>query len=361
MASRRSGYSKMYMVPPSIWELVKKCVDEFEMQRLNQLNMERALVPVRTRGDQILSNISSQDIGPLDRSYRSRSDILESTLAQPSFQEIEDEFYQDPSMHSSDRSRSRIDPDISSQTERYHNITMDPARDYTTISVDPTDISAESEIDPIIQSGIQQNIPGPSKTPQKTSIFKPSRFKRLKTVHISEPSETRQRIKPAPYQPRFSTRTRSRTTPLQYGQMSPANPSVIPRDDSFFDRSSQSLDRSRVNFDPLVTSTPIPVHRMPTIPEQDAPIPIPILPLPGCEPKTPPRIIQTRSRTRRQSPPRVIQTRSRTKIAIREPHDNDEFKCSICNKLFSKKIYLNKHMQFLHKINVEKSFDKWRV
>jgi len=34
---KKSGYSKMYMIPPSVWELVKRYINNLDMQRLEQL------------------------------------------------------------------------------------------------------------------------------------------------------------------------------------------------------------------------------------------------------------------------------------------------------------------------------------
>ena len=69
-------------------------------------------------------------------------------------------------------------------------------------------------------------------------------------------------------------------------------------------------------------------------------------------------IINNKSKDKPQSTNNKSNDKSNDKS---DDKSNKKYKCSICNKLFSKKIYLNKHMQFLHKINVEKSFDKWRV
>ena len=352
MASRRSGYSKMYMVPPSIWELVKKCVDEFERKRLEQLNLEKALVPVRTPGDQVLSTISARDITPLDRSYRSRSDILESTLDQPSMQlDVEDELFQDPSFHSIDRSRSRLDPDSTIQSIHYS--------DMTTQTVDPTeeplDLSMRTDLQPLPSSSVQRSNIQASRIPiLKKSIFKPTKSKRPRPVPVNEPI-TREMYTPV--------RTRTQPDPFRYGRLSPPIPGVISRDDSFWNRSSQSLNRSDINFDPLITSTPMPVQRrkrllssseqepdfrrrrMPTIHEQEPEelIPIQVLPLAGCEQR-----------------PQGIQTRSKTRGKFQEVSLEDEFKCTMCNKKFSKQIYLTKHMEGVHKVNVVKTFDRWR-
>jgi hypothetical protein len=66
MSSKKVGYSRMIMISPSTWEYVKKCVDDLETQRIEQLNKERETQPLKTIGERVLSNISAMDITPIN-------------------------------------------------------------------------------------------------------------------------------------------------------------------------------------------------------------------------------------------------------------------------------------------------------
>lgn len=365
MGSKRSGYSIMYMIPPSVWELVKKCVDEYELKRLEELNKDTSIKPAMSRGEQILSNISSQDIVPLDKSYRSRSDIdiLETDLSQPILpQEVSDEIYYDnPSFHHSDRSRSILNPNQTTQSvdltqsdaplymANMTTQTVDPtqmditrfASDMTTQTVDPTEIDAPLYMANMTTQTVDPTLPI---TPYRVSNLKRSasvpiptkynirnRNPNLRSTSLTDPADLSRRMMQSKSQSQRSIISR---TP--YSRIPPPNIS----------RGDRSLhDTSRISFDPRMTSTPL--RRLPTIPE-DSTLQniIPVRQLSACN--------ETRS---------PIKTRSLTGATRKTPYSSNNLQCHICNKTFARKYILDKHILTMHRSVSEPKldFDRWKI
>ncbi len=365
MASRKSGYSKMYMIPPSVWEILKTCIDESEIQRIEQLNAEKSLQSMRTRSDEIISNISSQDISPLDKSYRSRSSILETDLSRPIIpqqvsdefyhsrpdtidtdlsrptnpQQISDEFYVDPSLHPSDRSRSIMDPDRTTQTIGF--------ADMTTQTVEPTDMSMTTQTIPLSEASTQI-LPMETISPYRTSKMKrastvpstgpysiQSKSRKLRSVSMTEPLAMPDRF----LLPRNTSRSSlNLSIPNRSGSFGKMN----RPDSSMMSRSGQ--DTSEIVFEPRITSTPI--RTLPTIHENpQGPAIIRTLPLASCDTNRSP-----------------IKTRTRTGTLAAPVPRNEQFRCPICSKLFAREYNMNKHIATFHKTVGERSgFDKWKI
>lgn len=60
MASNRIGYSKMYLVPPSIYELLKQCISDLEKKRLEELNSSTSSRPEKSFADIQIENLSQR-------------------------------------------------------------------------------------------------------------------------------------------------------------------------------------------------------------------------------------------------------------------------------------------------------------
>lgn len=410
MASKRTGYSKMYMVPPSVWELVKNCVDELELKRLENLNRDTTIQAERSLGENVISNISAQDIMPLDKSYRSRSSILEANLSQPPlFQEPRDEFYMsNPSFHQSDRSRSMLNPDhtnLSSQSSNFGDITVRSNRgDFTTQTIPMSE--ASTQILPMSESSSSssrrsygrnradfttQTIPMSEAStqilPMSDSSRSYSRNRADFTTQTIPMSEASTQILPMSDTSNISRRSskmkRSSTVPssLPYPLSSRIRksrsvtinePSGMYDDGTFHfsrDPSMSSIEMeqtpgmirredsmlhlpSSVNFNPTLTSTPIGPRR-PFTRSQN----VNVNPNPPMENFLP--ILPLPSCRVNRSP---IKTRIRTGALPAATPKVDPFKCDICGKTFARKYNLNKHLVVIHKSNLQKSsFDKWKV
>jgi len=343
MAFRRTGYSKMYMIPPSVWELVKKCVDELEQQKLEQLNAEKSAQVIKTRGDQILSQVSAQDIIPLDSSYRSRSDIIGNDLSQPSFmQGVDDEFYiTDPSIETAEMSTASTIPLDSENT-------VPPNRPlgYTRSNSAPTFERFDSPLQNIRSRSVSYKEPL-----RATERFQKNLLKRsISTVSPPEnmPVDYLNRTVNEPFQPNITS------TP-------------IPK------RRLYTIPEDQIN-ESFQSKIPIPVRQMSAFPERATPFPIQPLPLQSCGP---PKILITPATPARPPNPTInvipatpmrkprsrlpirspIQTRSRVSVEdLYMPPTNN--KCSYCDKEFTKRSNLDRHLRVLH--NVGSKFSKWK-
>ena len=60
MASNRIGYSKMYLVPPPIYELLKQCISDLEKKRLEDLNSSTTSRPEKSFADIQIENLSQR-------------------------------------------------------------------------------------------------------------------------------------------------------------------------------------------------------------------------------------------------------------------------------------------------------------
>ncbi len=415
MASKRSGYSVMYMVTPSVYELLKQCVDEYELERLEQLNKDQSSTITRSRSENILRDISSQDIIPIDQSYRSRSDIIESNLSQPTLpQQVQDVVYvtdpsmnisdpssnigtiqtnfsqsgvpvtledavymSDPSLHSSDRSRSVLNPDFTTQTIH--------TADMTTQTVEPTDISMSQTLP---QSEISKSIPYRSLKLKRalsvpsTEPYRPyNKNRKIKSVSMSEPLQMPDRFIQSGTPSRTSINLTTPNQSRSFGKLPSANVS-----------SASSRDTSRISFDPRITSTPIRSSINLTTPNQSGSFgrlpsanvsttssrdtsrisfdpritSTPIRQLPAIPENSPSRnvipVLPLPACKQTRSP---INTRTRTGAVQRVQPTRSSFQCTICEKSFARKYNLDKHMATLHKSSANNDpkygFDRWKL
>lgn len=401
MSGKRSGYSKMYMIPPSVWELVKKCVDDLELQRINQLNMNRNIQPLKTRSDQILSNISSMDINPIEETLpRNLSPIPEI-----------DESYYNPN----------------TQTETSYDVQMnEPKIDFSTQTELPTEqpyrsvanISSQTNIPTITYPSSDETIEltrstsvQPIRQTQSLSYNQPSSitYTQPKAISFKQPAAITFK-KPITY-------TRKRKSSSQYVQpITVADPFIqeYPTQDyniQDVDQTSESFgilpppeyQSEEFEFNPKIHSTPISSTRLSSIKTpKPSRIPIPILPLPSCTPKTAVSKLQKRTLstieplsktaiskpqlsishlkqkaiTTRTKPMLTysgiqnksqnvkskaltyspIQTRSRSKGALVK---KDSYICPLCGIEFTTQINMERHMRVLHNAT-SKNYDKWK-
>jgi hypothetical protein len=68
MTVKKVGFSKMYMVPPSVWELVKQCVNEHEQKTLESINTPKNTLENENITSQTIQHLSKRDITPLSKS-----------------------------------------------------------------------------------------------------------------------------------------------------------------------------------------------------------------------------------------------------------------------------------------------------
>jgi Zinc finger, C2H2 type len=386
--SKRSGYAKMYMITPRVWELVKKCVDDLEAERINQLNVNRNIQPMRTRSEQILSNISSMDINPIEETLlpRNLSPIPESDEIEifytPNVQNIEptyDTEMSEPRIDSSVQTelpteQKTITANVSSQTN-IPTITY-PSSDQTFETIQPTNIR------PIRQT-------------QAVSYNQPSSidYKKPKSITFKQPLSVGFK-KPIPY-------TRKRKSDVQYMEpITVPDPFIqnYPTQDYNIQNVSQASDSFGVlpppeyrseefEFNPKIHSTPISAARKSSIQKpKPSRIPLPILPLPSCTPKSTAiakmqkrtlSTIEPQSKTAISKPQLAItqlkqkaittrtkpaltyspiRTRSITKGALVK---KDTYICPLCGLEFTTQVNMERHMRVLHNAT-SKNYDKWK-
>jgi hypothetical protein len=397
--AKKSGYAKMYMVTPSIWEYIKKCVSNLELQRLEQLNAEKNIQTNITPEDIILSNISQQDISPIDVSIRSRSDLGEN-VTQPT--ELMSETYsRDPSFHSTDRSRSMINPNLTTQTvyptqeipelttteypktlvTRPEYVTSEFNRSYPLVpitSVVPHEKTIQSSPVPRrIRKSQSVTFRKPltieHKKPSSISFRKPLSIEHRKPLAIEfkksqmpvyHASRRRRRYTDDYIDPVELADSRDINLPAQYANVDYSTPSLsqsygrLPRPD--LSTTIDESDISGMSFDPRIYSTPIKGHRLPTIMEEPEQTPIPIPILPGCSPNTPKRKSKSSNIQSRSKPYNIPQTsRTRGESSTTNPESHN---CPMCNKNFSKKSYMEAHLRVIHGVNKKTTtFDRWKL
>lgn len=236
MTSKKVGYSEMYMVPPSVWELVKKCVNEHEQKLLDDINKDTSISmdSNKSKTSSIIQDISSRDITPLEPSISSNLDLSKPSNPHTPRDEI-DQSQSETSYHRSiDRSRSFINPNISFN-------------------------KSKSSINPNISTLSGSQIPLPESSFEEQS-FQP--------INISQHS-TRSKIDLN--QPSFQSND-------SFGRLPP--PENISPTPYVHDPEDYDL------FIPRNTSSPI--NQKPLIP---------ILPLPECSKRLPRSPIKTRTKT----------------------------------------------------------------
>jgi hypothetical protein len=392
MSNKRVGYSLMYMVPPSIWELVKKCVNDLEAQRIEQLNISRNIQPIRTRSDQILSNISSMDINPIDDTLHTRN----------------------------------LSP-IPDETTEYssHDIPMfEPPKDFSTQTNFPTEnisqitnISSQTEA-PLVtypDTSIDRssgNIPN-IEIPKSITFKKPPTvtFKDINPLTYKKPLPISYK-KPITYSRKRKMENEyiePLTIPDPFIQNQPTqdytNLNVTQEPESFGILPPPEYRSSEFEFNPSIYSTPISSTNIPkrTKPKPSR-IPIPILPLPSCTPKpntisklqkqtlstinpssklaiSKPQLsithtkqkaittkslpqltysqppIQTRSKSKAIVPisSSSIQTRSKSRALVK----SNSYICPLCGIEFTTQVNMERHMRVLHNATA-KNYDKWK-
>jgi hypothetical protein len=378
------------MVPPSVWDLVRRCVDELEKERIDQLNTERNVQPLKTRSDQILSNISSMDISPIEN-IAPVQNILPVNI-----QQNEPILYDEPmQMIEPPKEFSRqINYPIEEQSEQ-SNI---PTITY------PTDN----------RPTIEENIPSIQERQIPTVTYrKPTTitYKDVKEVPFKQPLPISYK-KPITY-------TRKRKMSEQYIEpitiSDPFTQGVSTQDYTISDPTLES-DSFGILPPPEYRSEEI---RIPKIRTRPSRIPIPILPLPSCIPKTTsmskiqkrtlstiepssksaitkpqlaisqikqkalttksrPQItysgVQTRSQTVKNKPINYtpireltyspIQTRSKSKGTLVKVTPGTVVKansyiCPLCGIEFRSQANMERHMRVLHNAT-EQNYDKWK-
>lgn len=406
---KKSGYSKMYMIPPSIWELVKKCVSNLEIQRLEQLNTEKKFRTNITPEDRILSNISQRDISPIDVSGRSRSD-LGADITQ-STEPMSETYNQDPSFHDTDRSRSLLDPNITTQTiYPTQEVPEFSTTDYPkmiegpkTIVTRPAYVTSEYErsypivpttaVVPLEETIQSSPISKRIRKSQSVSFRKPLTIEHKKPLSIAFKKPLAIQFKKSQMPVYHASRRRRNTEdyidPIeladtrdinlsqQYTNVDYTTPSLsqsygkLPRPDLSTTLDESDMDVSRMSFDPRIYSTPIRGHRLPTIMEEPEQIPISIPVLPGCSPSTPKNVksirkskslssnAQSRSKvsSRPYNVPQTSKTRRESTISSVE-----NYNCPMCSKNFSKKSYMEAHLRVIHGVSKKTTtFDRWKL
>lgn len=297
MNSKKVGYSRMYMVTPSIWELVKKCVNEHEQKLLDNLNKDTSEIRQHSTSS-IIHNISSKDVTPLEPDVTIPPN-------QPSRHDEIDLDHSKTSYHrSKDRSRSFLDPNISYSSNRHSTLPDDSfnqsrpsshrLNDESRISLNP---NLSRSIDRSRLNPSQISLPEDSFSEESNPPLNISQHSNKSKINISQPT---------------FQHTNS------FGNLPP--PENLTTSQYIQDPGEYSF------FKPKRTSSPI-----------DRGAIIPILPLPSCEKRLPRSPIKTRTKTG-----------ALKQHTVKIPR-NDKFICEYCNKHFARKWNLKKHIQTIHK------------
>ena len=304
MASKKIGFSKMYMVPPSVWELVKKCVNEHEQKNLENLNKTHDTSIPENKTSETIHNISSRDITPLESNIS--KNISRDSQIPMNLDESQTSFHR-----SQDRSRSILEHDI---TPLPHQISL-PHDSFFDSDANENPENSFSKI-----NLSRQSFPSSSNT---------SQINLSRQSFPSSDTSFGQLPKPEKSHQSFSSSDAS-----QINLSRQSFPS--------FDTSFGKLPKPE-EFKPPRTSTPIEhydqfIHPINPSPINNGPI-IPVKPFPHC----------TTSTSSTRSP---IKTRTRTGALPTKTPQNNMFMCEYCNKYFTRKWNLKKHILTAHRQEV---------
>lgn len=378
--SGRSAYAKMYMITPRVWELVKKCIDDLETERINQLNINRNLQPKKTRSEQILSNISSMDMNPIEETLpRNLSPIpeIDETYYNPDTQPLEQTYTEmtEPRINYSTLSDLPIEQNISTTTTTLPTITH-PTSDET------LEITRSTNIQPTRQTQALRYIePPPLEYAQPRSVT----FKQPLAINYKKPiTYTRKRKSSSQYiEPITVADPFTQDYPTQdYNIHNISQPS-----ESFGILPPPEYRSEEFEFNPKLHSTPI---RKPK--PKPSRIPLPILPLPSCTPATIAKVqkrtlstIEPLSKTAISKPQKAITTKIRpaltysgtsndpkpstskaltyspihTRSKSRALVKKETFICPICGNEYTTQVNMERHMRVLHNAT-SRNYDKWK-
>jgi hypothetical protein len=383
--SGRSGYAKMYMITPRVWELVKKCIDDLETERINQLNINRNLQPKRTRSEQILSNISSMDINPIEETLlpRNLSPIPEisETYYNPDTQPLEQTYTEmtEPRINYSTQTDLPTEQDIS--TTNISSLTNIPTITYPT-SNEALEVTRSTNIQPTRQiQSLRYTEPSPIEYVQPKSVT----FKQPLAISYKKPvTYTRKRKSSSQYiEPITVADPFTQNYPTQdYNIQNISQPS-----ESFGILPPPEYRSEEFEFNPKLHSTPIRKSK-----PKPSRIPLPILPLPSCTPTTVAKVqkrtlstIEPLSKTAISKPQKAITTKikpaltysgasndpqtSKTKALTYSPiHTRSKSRalvkketyiCPLCGLEFTTQVNMESHMRVLHNAT-SKNYDKWK-
>ena len=381
--SGKSGYAKMYMITPRVWELVKKCIDDLEAERINQLNIDRNLQPKRTRSDQILSNISSMDTNPIEETLlpRNLSPIpeLEETYYNPDTQPAEQTYTEmtEPRINYS----MQTDLPTEENVTNISSLTNIPTITYPT-SDETLEVSRSTNVQPTRQiQSLRYTEPPPVEYVQPKSVT----FKQPLAISYKKPiTYTRKRKSSSQYiEPITVSDPFIQNYPTQdYNTQNISQPS-----ESFGILPPPEYRSEEFEFNPKIHSTPI---RKPK--PKPSRIPLPILPLPSCTPTTVAKVqkrtlstIEPLSKTAISKPQKAITTRVKPAItysgSMNDPQPStskaltyspiqtrsksralvkkETYICPLCGLEFTTQLNMERHMRVLHNAT-SKNYDKWK-
>ncbi len=347
MNSGKIGYKQMYMVTPSIWELVKKCVNEYEQKLLDNLNKDNTNPTNQSKShtSQIIHNLSNQDTTLLDSSCPNASQ--QSSHSETSFSKIPlppDSFDQTSipeEPHNSSGKLSLPGGSFNNSRTSFHR-SQDRSRSLlnpnNSDTFDRTSIPEKSH-----NSSGKPPLPGGSFNNSGASFHR----SRDRSRSLLNPNNSNSSF--------LNISRHNFDVSDSFGRLPPPDnfgpePYVYdPGDyDSFQPRrtSSPIIDDpgDYSSFRPRRTSSPIidEPQDYDSFRRRRTPSPagalIPVLPLPSCEKKLPRSPVKTRTRTG------ALPYHPYTKIPR-----NDKFICDYCNKHFGRKWNLQKHVNTVHK------------
>lgn len=291
MSSKKVGFSRMFMVPPSIWELVKKCVNEHEQKLLDNLNKDTSKYenPNETPTSSIIQNISNQDITPIEPNLSIPSnpqipqDEIDLNLSQTSYHRSKD---RSRSFLSRDSSQSFINPNVSQTSRRSRvNVSQVPLPDDSfDVTVNPPiNISQHSNksklnlTQPSVYSDKsfgKMSLPrDPSPSPEP-SIADPGDYTFFRPKRTSSPIDRGVVIPILPLPscekrlPRSPVKTRTNTGVLKHQPIA-----KLPRNDKFICDYCNKHFARKWNLKKHVLT----IHRQEVVPDQDQPKSIPSL------------------------------------------------------------------------------------
>lgn len=284
MTSKKVGFSRMFMVPPSIWELVKKCVNEHEQKLLDNLNKDTSKYenPNETPTSSIIQNISNRDITPIDPNLSIPSnpqipqDEIDLNLSQTSYHRSKD---RSRSFLSRDSSQSFINPNVSQSSRPSHvNASQVPLPDdsFDEYENPPIDLSQNSTSRNKSKVNITRpsfysdksfgKLPLPENLSPEPSIADPGDYKFFRPKRTSSPIDRGVVIPILPLPscekrlPRSPVKTRTSTGVLQHQ-------SNLPRNDKFICDYCNKHFARKWNLKKHVLT----IHRQEIVPDPDQP------------------------------------------------------------------------------------------